>query len=256
VSELPARTWSDNTGQYKIEGEFVQLAAGHVDLRRDDGKLVRIPLEKLSPADQEADQEYAAKMAGNRVPNPFETRKDESQQEEATVSPPHAVDERTLEVVATGYGATDEEAKRNAFRNAIEQAVGVYVDATTIVANDEVIEDKVLTYSDAFIASFDELKSGTSGGLRMKKIKAQVAVQRLTEKLQSQGIRVVSAAVSGQNLAAEAVTKGQRQQDMLKNGGKAMTRTAFVSSLCRSLVGSWTGITESRYRRYNGCLVL
>ena len=43
-----ARIWTDSTGKHKIEGEFVKLADGKVDIRRDDGKLARIPLEKLS----------------------------------------------------------------------------------------------------------------------------------------------------------------------------------------------------------------
>ena len=48
-----ARTWSDASGLHKIEGEFVKLADGKVDIRCDNGKLVRILLEKLSEADQQ-----------------------------------------------------------------------------------------------------------------------------------------------------------------------------------------------------------
>ena len=49
-----ARTWTDSTGKYKIDGEFVRLADGQVDIRRADGKLVRIPVDKLSDEDREA----------------------------------------------------------------------------------------------------------------------------------------------------------------------------------------------------------
>ena len=65
--QAPARTWTDSTGKHKIEGEFVKLADGQVDIRRDDGKLVRIPLEKLS----EADQQHARKAAKPADASPF-----------------------------------------------------------------------------------------------------------------------------------------------------------------------------------------
>ena len=47
-----ARTWADSTGKHRIEGDFVKLADGKVDIRCDDGKLVRIPLDKLCEDDQ------------------------------------------------------------------------------------------------------------------------------------------------------------------------------------------------------------
>jgi WD40 repeat protein len=46
------RSWTDSTGKYKIEAEFVEVADGKVRLRRADGKTLALPLEKLSPADR------------------------------------------------------------------------------------------------------------------------------------------------------------------------------------------------------------
>ena len=121
--------------------------------------------------------------------------------------------------MATGKGATEEEAKRDAFHNAVEQAVGVYVDATTIAKNDQLIED-VLTYSNAYIKSFTVIRSAIAKGMQTVKIKAMVKVQRLAEKLQSQGIKTV--AVDGQSIAAEIVTTKRMKED-----GKTLLRKAI-----------------------------
>ncbi len=47
------RTWTDATGKFKIEAEFVSLAAGKVKLKRTDGKEISLPLEMLAAPDQE-----------------------------------------------------------------------------------------------------------------------------------------------------------------------------------------------------------
>ncbi len=47
------RTWTDDSGEYHVDGEFVSMAGGLVTLKTDDGRTVKIPLEKLSKADQE-----------------------------------------------------------------------------------------------------------------------------------------------------------------------------------------------------------
>ncbi|MCB9873596.1 MAG: PQQ-binding-like beta-propeller repeat protein, partial [Planctomycetaceae bacterium] len=46
------RTWTDVTGQHKSRAAFVALEDDQVTLRREDGKTVKIPLDRLSAADQ------------------------------------------------------------------------------------------------------------------------------------------------------------------------------------------------------------
>jgi SLA1 homology domain 1, SHD1 len=62
TSQSPAsrRTWTDSTGKFKIEAEFVSLQDGAVTLRRADEQEVRLSLERLS----EADQNIARELAG------------------------------------------------------------------------------------------------------------------------------------------------------------------------------------------------
>ena len=60
------RTWSDSTGQFKIEAALESQTAFEVVLRKSDGTTVKVALEKLSVADQE----YVAGLdSGNE--NPF-----------------------------------------------------------------------------------------------------------------------------------------------------------------------------------------
>lgn len=48
-----ARTWTDSTGAYRIEAEFVDVIEGNVHLRRTDGSVIAVPLDKLSDADRD-----------------------------------------------------------------------------------------------------------------------------------------------------------------------------------------------------------
>ncbi|MCA9146984.1 MAG: DUF4838 domain-containing protein, partial [Planctomycetales bacterium] len=46
------REWSDRTGQFSITAELVEVRGANVHLRRTDGKVIAVPIEKLSDANQ------------------------------------------------------------------------------------------------------------------------------------------------------------------------------------------------------------
>ena len=46
------RTWTDSTGTRKVQARFIELDGENVVLQRQDGKQVRVPLERLSNADR------------------------------------------------------------------------------------------------------------------------------------------------------------------------------------------------------------
>jgi len=54
------RTWSDITGRFQTEAEFVDFIDGAVNLKKTDGEVISVPLAKLSAADQE----YVRRQAG------------------------------------------------------------------------------------------------------------------------------------------------------------------------------------------------
>lgn len=111
-----------------------------------------------------------------------------------------------VEVIAVGAGMTQDEAHKAADKAAVEQVVGTIVDATTLVENDELVEEKILTYSAALIA--DSKIIGTpkkdSNGLITLKVKATVKKTALKEKLTA--AKLVSVAIDGESLWAQAVS--------------------------------------------------
>ena len=57
-------------------------------------------------------------------------------------------------ITVTGVGITEAEATNDALRNAVETAVGVLVDSTTIVDKNMVLEDKIYAHSRGFINQY------------------------------------------------------------------------------------------------------
>jgi len=53
LENASARNWSDNTGQFSIEAEYVGMVDDEVVLKRIDGVLIRVPVARLSEADQQ-----------------------------------------------------------------------------------------------------------------------------------------------------------------------------------------------------------
>lgn len=91
----------------------------------------------------------------------------------------------TIEAV-TGEGMSAAAAQADAFRNAIAQAVGVYVQADTLVEDYVTKSDKIRTSSKGFIKSFQKLKE-TKGadGVFSVIMKIVVSIKPLAEDVES-----------------------------------------------------------------------
>jgi hypothetical protein len=62
-----------------------------------------------------------------------------------------ADDSEVVKVYGSGVGLNKMEALKDAYRDAIERAVGLYVDAEQIVEKEELVKDKIITHSSAYI---------------------------------------------------------------------------------------------------------
>jgi len=86
-------------------------------------------------------------------------------------------------VKGTGAGETEEVALKDAYRDAVETAVGLYVDAEQMAQNEEMIQDEILTQSNAYIENYKEVSRKSENGLIKIKILATVKKQALTKKI-------------------------------------------------------------------------
>ncbi len=48
-----ARKWNSSSGKFTIEAELVEAKDGNVQLKRPDGKIITVPIDKLSNADRD-----------------------------------------------------------------------------------------------------------------------------------------------------------------------------------------------------------
>ena len=63
----------------------------------------------------------------------------------------------TVEVVVSASGATTEEARHACFRSALEQVCGAFVSSGTLMTDDDISYDEIVSYSSGSIASYKEL---------------------------------------------------------------------------------------------------
>ena len=83
----------------------------------------------------------------------------------------------TVQVKGKGVGTSQESALKDAYRSAVEAAVGLYVDAEQMMKNDEVIKDQILTQSNAYIEKCEIKGRSEREGLIEIVIWAQVRKQ-------------------------------------------------------------------------------
>ena len=83
-----------------------------------------------------------------------------------------------------------DEALNQAFRNAIEQTVGIQVTSDTRVKNAEILMDEIYTYSEGFIKHYDILSEQTIDGMLTLEVKSWVKANRLNKALFLNGLDV------------------------------------------------------------------
>lgn len=95
-----------------------------------------------------------------------------------------AQDAEIVKVKGRGVGTDKTEALKDAYRDAVERAVGLYVDAEQMMKNEELVKDQILTQSNAYIEKYDVAKETTKpNGLVEVQILAEVRKTALTKKI-------------------------------------------------------------------------
>ncbi|MBQ9345087.1 MAG: hypothetical protein IJT88_07740 [Kiritimatiellae bacterium] len=96
-----------------------------------------------------------------------------------------AAEGETVTVMGRGTGTNRTKALEDAYRDAIERAVGLYADAEQLMENQELVKDQILTHSNAYIERYDiEKETDLGRGLLEVQILAVVKKTVLTRKLE------------------------------------------------------------------------
>ena len=100
-----------------------------------------------------------------------------------------AQENKTLTLTVSGQGQTQDEAKQNALRNAIEQAFGTFISSNTEILNDELVKDEIVSIANGNIQKFDVISEVQipDGGHAIT-LKATVSVSKLTSFVESKGV--------------------------------------------------------------------
>jgi hypothetical protein len=142
-----------------------------------------------------------------------------------------AAPKETAVVIAEGVGINADKALRSAWRNAVQQVVGVIVDAETLIKNDKVVKDEILDFSNGFVEKFEKIKEGKNDdGLYEVTIKATIKRRRLIEKLKQTKV-MASVKVDGGSLFAEALSKNEAEIKGAKLLEKALLDLGLPGSL-------------------------
>lgn len=133
----------------------------------------------------------------------------------STVRAEDAAKPETIDVVASGVGMNETEATKDALGNAVRQAIGAIVGTDSLVQNEEIIRDQILTYSDGFVEKYEAVGKPTTAlnGLTSVTIRARIVRSKLIQKAKAAKIYVVE--VDGKGMFAEAVTKIEQKKSAL-----------------------------------------
>jgi len=99
-----------------------------------------------------------------------------------------------VSLVVSSKGTTEEEAKSNALRSAIEQAFGTFVSSRTEILNDNLVQDQMVSLSNGNIKKFETLSSLylPEQNSHLVTLNATVSLDKLTSFVQSKGYNDVS----------------------------------------------------------------
>jgi hypothetical protein len=103
----------------------------------------------------------------------------------------YAQEDKTITLVVSGQGKTQDEAKQIALRSAIEQAFGAFISSKTEILNDNLVKDEIVSVTNGNIQKYEVISDVQipDGGYATT-LKATVSVSKLTSFCESKGVAV------------------------------------------------------------------
>ncbi len=103
----------------------------------------------------------------------------------------YSQDDKTVTLVVSGQGKTQDEAKQSALRSAIEQAFGAFISSKSEILNDDLVKDEIVSISNGNIQKYELLtKDYIPEGYYVVTLRAVVSISKLTSFCESKGIEV------------------------------------------------------------------
>ena len=103
----------------------------------------------------------------------------------------HSQENKVIDITVSGSGATQEEAKQNALRNAIEQAFGTFVSSNTEILNDELVKDEIVSIANGNIQKYEVISEVQKpDGYWANTLKVKVSVNKLISFCEGKGVVV------------------------------------------------------------------
>ena len=97
---------------------------------------------------------------------------------------------QVVSLTVTSQGGSQEEAKNNALRNAIQQTIGVFISANSTILNDNLVKDEIVSISNGTIQKYQILDEGElSNGIYFVTLNAEVSVTKLNSFIENKGVK-------------------------------------------------------------------
>ena len=98
-------------------------------------------------------------------------------------------EDKTVTLVVSGQGATQDEARQKALRGAIEQAFGTFISSKSEILNDNLVKDEIVSVANGNIQKFDVVNETLlPNNVYVSTLNATVSLSKLTTFCQSKGI--------------------------------------------------------------------
>lgn len=145
------------------------------------------------------------------------------------------------EVIVTGVGSDKSSALQDAFRNAVEQSVGLMVDSETLVNNAVVIEDSIYTHAIGFVKNYNILSEQLNGDMVVLRVNVNVdnnsgslldhEIKKIISKMENPRIAVAIAETHSRGNAANKVAETAINKALIGVGFTHVVDPAYASHL-------------------------
>ena len=90
---------------------------------------------------------------------------------------------KEFSVFCSGNGVSRDMAIQNALRRAIEEHLGIFISAESLVQNKELISSNIMTYSQGFVESYEVIQETNNTGGYQVQLAAEIATDKLEKSI-------------------------------------------------------------------------